>query len=123
MSLPAQTVLISAHASSGIHIDRGLLDENKPMDRNNGTVQDFPNQSTSTISQSLIPKLLGPLNEILLEHLDGISNDEDGACFLQGTLFLDEDLGWCMISGWGVECGSPIVFYLPVLEMDLNNVD
>ena len=121
MSLPAQTVLISAHASSGT--DRGLLDENKPMDRNNGTVQDFPNQSTSIISQSLIPKLLGPLNEIPLEHLDGISNDEDGACFLQGTLFLDEDLGWCMISGWGVECGLPIVFYLPVLEMDLDNVE
>ncbi len=27
-----------------------------------------------------------------------------------------------MISGWGIECGVPIVFYLPVLEMEMPNV-
>ena len=68
------------------------------------------------------PDHLGTLDYVPSEHLDEIANDENGACFLQGTLFSDDELGWCMVSGWGVECGIPIVFYSSVLEMDMPNV-
>jgi hypothetical protein len=73
-------------------------------------------------SLSRAPDHLGNLDYIPSEHLDEIANDENGACFLQGTLFSDDELGWCMVSGWGVECGIPIVFYSSVLEMDMPNV-
>jgi hypothetical protein len=29
-------------------------------------------------------------------------------------LFYDEDLTWCRITGWGTECGVPIIFYSPL---------
>ncbi len=60
------------------------------------------------------PDVLGPFQQLTPEDLKNIEDNENGACALHGTLFLDEDLGWCMVSGWGVECGLPIVYYSPV---------
>ena len=61
-----------------------------------------------------LPDALGPFQHLTPGDLNHIENDENGACALHGTLFLDEELGWCMVSGWGAECGLPIVYYLPV---------
>ena len=61
-----------------------------------------------------LPDALGPFQHLTPGDLNHIENDENGACALHGTLFLDEELGWCMVSGWGVECGLPIVYYSPV---------
>jgi hypothetical protein len=47
------------------------------------------------------PAHLGKLQGIPNEHLKDLSNNELGACYLHGTLFFDEDLEWCMITGWG----------------------
>jgi hypothetical protein len=60
------------------------------------------------------PDHLGTLQEIAHQDIDNIKNDESGACYLHGTVFLDDELGWCRISGWGVDCGLPIVYYSPV---------
>jgi hypothetical protein len=67
-----------------------------------------------------LPEWIGPYQDIEHNQLDGISNDEIGASFLQGTLFFDEELEWCMVSGWGVESGSQIVFYLPLAEINTD---
>ncbi len=52
-----------------------------------------------------------------------MTDDELGACYLQGTLFFDDKLEWCVITGWGVECGSTIVFYVPLTESGPNMVE
>ena len=33
-------------------------------------------------------------------------------------LFYDSELDWCRINGWGVECGSTIVYYAPVMTLE-----
>jgi hypothetical protein len=62
---------------------------------------------------------LGELQDISAEITNEIEDNEQGACFLQGTLFYDEELEWCMVSGWGLECGLSIVFYSPVASSRL----
>ena len=59
------------------------------------------------------PDHLGTLQKIAQQDVDNITNDESGACYLHGTVFLDDELGWCRINGWGVDCGLPIVYYAP----------
>ncbi len=60
------------------------------------------------------PDVLGLFQQLTPEDLRNIEDNENGACALHSTPFLDEELGWCMVSGWGVECGLPIVYYSPV---------
>jgi hypothetical protein len=60
-----------------------------------------------------VPKRLGKLDLVSESFLDAITIDEAGACSMQGIVFYDEELTWCRISGWGIESGIPIVFYLP----------
>jgi hypothetical protein len=62
----------------------------------------------------VLPDHLGQLIQIDQESLKKMANDENGACSLHGTLFHDEELGWCVINGWGVECGVTIVYYAPI---------
>jgi hypothetical protein len=59
----------------------------------------------------ILPDHLGQLMKVDQESLEEIENDENGACSLHGTLFHDDELGWCVINGWGVECRR---FRLPV---------
>ncbi len=53
----------------------------------------------SASKNSQLPSSLGSLEPILGEDLDSLQDNEIGACFLQGTLFYDEELEWCMVSG------------------------
>jgi hypothetical protein len=69
------------------------------------------------------PTHLGALSDLSDEQLKEVTDDELGACYLQGTLFFDDKLEWCLITGWGVECGSTIVFYVPLTESGPNMVE
>ncbi len=71
-----------------------------------------------SLTEREVPTSRMSLELILDENLDSLKDNEIGACFLQGTLFYDEELDWCMVSGWGVECGSPIIFYMPIATMN-----
>ena len=66
-----------------------------------------------------LPEKLGPTKVIDSEDIDRIGNDEHGACELHGTLFHDDEMGWCMVTGWGAECGLPLVYYSPLSSSNL----
>jgi hypothetical protein len=65
-----------------------------------------------------LPEELGMVQEIPLATLEKIMDNESGACFLSGILFEDDGLGWCRITGWGIECGILVMFYSPLLGED-----
>ena len=60
-----------------------------------------------------LPPTLGEVDVITQDYLNAIQADEAGACCLQGILFYDDELTWCRITGWGSECGIPVIFYSP----------
>ena len=62
---------------------------------------------------------LGPLLEIGAEIIEEIEDAESGAYYLQGTIFYDNELHWCRITGWGVDNGITLVYYVPVTSIDL----
>jgi hypothetical protein len=49
-----------------------------------------------------------------------ITDDEHGACYIQGALFFDQNLNWCRITGWGTENGIMIIFYSPLVAGELH---
>jgi hypothetical protein len=65
-----------------------------------------------------VPFHLGPLLEITDDLIHQIQINEEGASYLHGTIFYDDDLEWCKITGWGVECGTTLVYYSPVSAKD-----
>jgi hypothetical protein len=77
----------------------------------------YPNPVSASVQESVdynLPEELGIVQEISRTILDAITDDENGACFLNGTLFEDGHQGWCRITGWGMECGVIIMFYSPI---------
>jgi hypothetical protein len=78
----------------------------------------YPIEKDSTAYN--LPEELGMVHEIPLATLDTLMDDESGACFLSGILFEDESLGWCRITGWGIECGIVVVFYSPISGKDAS---
>jgi hypothetical protein len=77
-------------------------------------VKEKEQNEVTGLESTVEPDQLGTLQEIAQQDIDEMKNDERGACYLHGTVFLDDELGWCRISGWGVDCGLPIVYYSPV---------
>jgi hypothetical protein len=63
---------------------------------------------------------LGNLELVSQAEIDGITPDENGARALQGVVFYDCELEWCRITGWGVECGVVIIFYVSVDSQNLS---
>ncbi len=53
---------------------------------------------------------LGELTIFSRKDMDEIPVNDYGASLIQGLLFHDLELSWCRITGWGFECGIPIVF-------------
>jgi hypothetical protein len=76
-------------------------------------VMEKESTKVAVLEPTVEPDHLGTLQKIAQQDVDNITNDESGACYLHGTVFLDDELGWCRISGWGVDCGLPIVYYAP----------
>ena len=54
---------------------------------------------------------LGELTVFSDQEINDIPVNESGASQIQGLLFHDQVLNWCRITGWGYECGIPIMFY------------
>jgi hypothetical protein len=66
---------------------------------------------------SIVPDSLGPV-EPIPAYLAGAKDSEEAAWDLQGLVFADDELGWCTITGWGVDQGIKIVFYAPCWSQD-----
>ncbi len=47
-----------------------------------------------------------------LYHYSMMMNN--GHSTLHGTLFYDDELEWCRVTGWEVECGTTLVYYSPI---------
>ena len=47
------------------------------------------------------------------------ADTEETAWTIQGMIFQDEDIGWCEITGWDVDYGTIIVYYMPVGDNDM----
>ena len=60
---------------------------------------------------------LGPV-EAVPEYLEHAEDNEETAWSIQGLIFHDDEKGWCIVTGWGVDHGVNIVFYAPVEERD-----
>jgi hypothetical protein len=78
--------------------------------------------NTATMLSPGPPLVLGELGEldvISKAAVDLITSDETGACALQGIIFHDSVLSWCRVTGWGIESGTIIIFYLPVDAQDV----
>ncbi len=63
-------------------------------------------------------KHFGPIKLLSEEDIEEIEDNETGACYLHGTLFYDDELDWCRVTGWGAECGTMLVYYAPVTAID-----
>jgi hypothetical protein len=91
----------------GNHVSKQTSPENKIKTNDTGNCFKFP----------AVPDSLGPVESIPC-YLAEAKNDEETAWDLQGLIFTDEDLGWCMVTGWGVDHGVNIVFYTPCDSKD-----
>ena len=47
----------------------------------------------------------------LLPQPRAAADDEATACGLQGMIFHDSDLGMCVVTNWGVDYGTNILYY------------
>jgi hypothetical protein len=63
-----------------------------------------------------LPLQIGPVVSVSLQDIQNAGSDEWAAWYLQGIIFYDEELGWCRIIGWGVECGVIILHYTSVTD-------
>ena len=61
-----------------------------------------------------------PVVTVTLQDIQNAGNDEWAAWYLQGILFYEDELEWCRITGWGVECGIIIVHYSAIMAQDLT---
>jgi hypothetical protein len=59
------------------------------------------------------------LVEALPEYLVHAADDEETAWAIQGMIFRDEDIGWCEVTGWDVDYGTNVIYYMPVGHKDL----
>ena len=78
--------------------------------------QNLEDNNFSTLNEPL--QNFGPIKLLLDEELDQIEHNETGACYLHGTLFYDDELDWCRVTGWGADCGTMLVYYAPVSVTD-----
>ncbi len=62
------------------------------------------------------PTEVGPVVPICLDEIEKVGNVEWTAWSLQGALFHDSELEWCIIVGWGMECGIIIMHYYSPID-------
>jgi hypothetical protein len=107
-------------AAVALQPDPNLAKQGSGYSYKQGSGYIFSNKMLDDIPEVL--KRMGKLDIVSESFLDAITIDETGACSMQGIVFYDEDLTWCRISGWGIESGIPIVFYLP-MDADGSDAD
>jgi hypothetical protein len=101
-SVPEDTVLVA----NAIPIQVSSEEEGKESSR---AYNQFEDEDYWPVE--LMELGLGELNIFSRQEMDDIPVNEYGASLIQGLLFHDLELSWCRITGWGYECGIPIVFY------------
>jgi hypothetical protein len=62
----------------------------------------------------------GPV-EALPDYLKDASDNEETAWSIQGMIFRDDDFGWCEVTGWDVDYGVIVIYYMSVGQKDLLN--
>ena len=72
------------------------------------------------ISNVQPPSGVGELDMISKKEVNEFASDEIGAIRIQGVVFYDTEFGWCRVTGWGVECGVIIAFYV---SLDASDID
>jgi hypothetical protein len=50
--------------------------------------------------------------------MERLEDNEEAAWDLQGMIFSNGNLGWCVITGWGSDHGTILIFYAPVDSQD-----
>ena len=79
------------------------------------------NPTSMSMLDSVTLSTLGPTEPISSKELDEAGDNEVTACALQGMVFLDDQLGWCMVTNWGVDFGTNIIYYAPVATDNLGD--
>jgi hypothetical protein len=100
------------------HVSFGKTEQLSFLTSNN----DFePFSGKRTCSNNFSAALLsniGPTELIPYEQLGTATDDESSAWMLLGMLFLEDELGWCIVTDWGADFGTNIVYYVPVNATD-----
>jgi hypothetical protein len=82
------------------------------------SAEDTATQNPIPLAASEGPPLqLGPVVSVSLQDIQEAGCDEWTAWYLQGIIFYDEELEWCRIIGWEVECGVIIIHYTSVMDL------
>jgi hypothetical protein len=74
---------------------------------------------TGVPSDPLLPDF-GPIED-LPKFLEFADDCEGTAWELQGLVFKDNTLGWCKVTGWGVDLGVNMIYYAPVGQESSSN--
>jgi hypothetical protein len=90
---------------------------NDKKDENSKNVL-FGNFTGNSFASVAVPGSLGPVDSIP-KYLESAEDTEETAWDLQGLVFHDDELGWCTVTGWGVDHGTNIIFYAPSTTTDL----
>jgi hypothetical protein len=76
----------------------------------------FSRNNTGFVGPSVFDGLstVGTLVQLPCQVLEDAADDEFTACSVQGLVFHDEELGWCIVTNWGVDYGTNIIYYTPI---------
>jgi hypothetical protein len=94
-------------------VQNKLLSSNE-SNQNNPSISFLENGTGMDAIDSTTLSKIGPTEPLPYQLLRDAADDETTACALQGVVFMDDDLGWCTISNWGVDYGTNIIYYTPI---------
>ena len=94
-----------------------LMTKTEPI---NYFLEDLPGNG---LDKTRVPNLghCGPM-EWIPGFLEDATDTEETAWEIQGLLFDDKEMGWCQVTGWGVDHGVKMIYYSPLCMADLENV-
>ncbi len=57
---------------------------------------------------------IGAIVNLPYQVLESAGDDEATACTIQGMVFHEQELGWSIVTNWGVDYGTNIIYYTSV---------
>ena len=100
------------HVSFGKTAQLSTFTSNNNFEHFSGKRTCPDNFSTALLSN------IGPTEPIPYEQFGTVSDDDSSAWLLLGMLFLEDELGWCIVTDWGADYGTNIVYYASVNTTD-----
>ncbi len=102
-----------------LSMSSGFLDLTSDVKMKTSLVNKFKEKvvTGTCFDPAIVRDSLGPV-ETLPGYLAIAEDNEDTAWDFQGLIFYDDDLGHCIVTGWGVDHGTNIVFYTPCWSKD-----